>query len=209
MIIKGIVDDSTSIFVSSNYFDNLISQKKYSFNVSINVNEGKNHINNLYENNIYFASSIVSPIYSFATTFRGQGITLSLIIFIVLLIVTSIMLSNWITNIIKDKYKDIAILRSLGFNKKQINMTFIMTVFIFVIMGLLISIVLGILGTILINYFTISGFLIQVNTLFTFNVFSFLIPIIFAPIYCVVVSLCFLNKINKTSTLYAIKKYKQ
>ena len=86
-----------------------------------------------------FINEIASATYSFNTNFKNQFYILASLLTIILLIISSSTFLIWLTNIIKDKYKEIAIMKSLGFNNKEIFLSFLSTI------GL-ISIICSILG---------------------------------------------------------------
>ena len=107
--------------------------------LSINCQNSSNLINHLLDNDIFIYNEIASATYSFNTNFKNQFYILVSLLTIILLIVSSSIFLIWLTNIIKDRYKEIAIMKSLGFNNKEIFLSFLSTI------GL-ISIICSILG---------------------------------------------------------------
>lgn len=212
--VVGVVDDQNekSIYCSTNAYENLFDQiVTNNLHVFINVLNGQNKINHLYDVGVRAIDNetCFSEIYVFGSIFAGQGYILLLILSLIFIVVAALILLVWIINVIKDKFREIAIMKCLGLNNKQIYSSFLGMISILSIVSSLLGIILGSISTILIEKFIVSSFAnVVVYSIFTYNIFSFVFPIIFAIIFPILMSLIFFNRISKIEPYSALKEFK-
>ncbi len=209
--VVGVVDEY-KIYCSYNDYKNIFDQFVINnLSVFIEVSHAQNKINHLYDVDVRLMNSEFdfNEVYVFGDIFAGQGYILLAILSLVFIVVASLVLLVWITNVIKDKFREIAIMKCLGLNNKQIYFSFLGMISILSFASSILGIILGSISTVLIEELIISAYAYSsLSSIFTYNVFSFIFPIIFAIVFPIVISLIFFNKISKIAPYDALKEFK-
>ena len=179
--------------------------------LSINCQNSSNLINHLLDNDIFIYNEIASTTYSFNTNFKNQFYILVSLLTIILLIISSSIFLIWLTNIIKDIYKEIAIMKSLGFNNKEIFLSFLS------IIGL-ISIICSILGVAIgfIFVLSIKNIIAGINVniigydilMFTYNPLALTICLLMFLVFPLIISFILIYRINKIEPYAALKEFR-
>lgn len=177
---------------------------------SINIHDNVASVCNwLYKNKVNLSDDECTSIYTMGDVFIKQGIALVTTFLFIMLTIAGFIIVLWVINIIKDKYREIAIMKSLGIKTKEIHISFLKMILIVSIFSLFIGLIGGVIGTNLIESGIISAFRnFSLVSIFTFNVLSFVIPVLFMLVFPVLVSLLFIKRIHSINTFDALKEFR-
>ena len=177
---------------------------------SINIHDNVASVCNwLYKNKVNLSDDECTSIYTMGDVFVKQGIALVTTFLFIMLTIAGFIIVLWVINIIKDKYREIAIMKSLGIKTKEIHISFLKMILIVSIFSLFIGLIGGVIGTNLIESGIISAFRnFSLVSIFTFNVLSFVIPVLFMLVFPVLVSLLFIKRIHSINTFDALKEFR-
>lgn len=208
--IVGVTDDNSSeIYVTSNIFDQLLKQTVYYSNVYINVENISDKINYLFSHGVRVQTTR-HAVYTFSDFFSGGTGAFISIIGLVFLLIAGIVLLLWIISVLKDKYREIAIMKCLAIDNKHIYTSFLVTIVFLTFVSIFIGVMCGMALTPVLNQI-IVGVLVRTPidfTIVSWNAYSFLLPFLFTFIFPPLVSLTFIGRINRVAPYNALKEFR-
>lgn len=211
--IVGVSDDtSADIYLSSAPFDILFAQNLYADSPYINTADSYDKISYLFDNDVQINDNNVRSVYSIVMLFGGSSGLFIMFIGVLFIIVASIILLTWIISIIKDRYREIAIMKCLGLKTKNIYLSFLSIITFITLISVATAMILGAALTPLINTFityAITSTSMDVGTLlFSANAYSYLILLGVAIIYPALISLTFIKRLDKVEPFGALKEFR-
>ena len=210
--IVGVIENTPydCIHLDKNVYRQLVSQYvRFSNRAALSISNSEKSFNYLYDHNVRSQTSPSSRIYSMANAYVTQMMTLIVILIVVFLTISSIVLSIWITNVLKDRYREIAIMKCMGFKKKSIYFSFLKMILCVSVASLISGLIAGVIFTNLLNTGIISLYS-NTTVLYIFRMegLSFLIPILFSTLFPLLISLVFNKKIISIEPYHALKEFK-
>ncbi len=208
--IVGVTDDNSSeIYVTGDIFDQLLKQTVYRSIVYIYVEDVPDKINYLFSHGVRVQTT-GHIVYTFSDVFSGGTGAFISIIGLVFLLIAGIVLLLWIISVLKDKYREIAIMKCLAIDNKHIYASFLITIILLTFVSIFIGVMCGMTLTPVLNQIVV-GALVRNPIAFTivsWNVYSFLLPFLFTFIFPPLVSLTFIGRINKVAPYNALKEFR-
>ncbi len=215
--IVGITKETTNvdIFVDEMVVNALLRQTIQSGKVLFSTENCASKINYLYDNNVIASTDYIDinpavEIYAFAKHYKGQMIYVFLAIAIILLLISAVILLLWILNVVKDRYREIAIMKCLGASNKGIHLSFLTMVLFVALISSLFGMIFGAALTPVLNIFVTSTITAKPSCtlLYSWNLYSFFLPSFFLIIFSVISSLFFTRRINKIEPYAALKEFR-
>lgn len=209
--IVGVIEDTPydCIHLDKNVYRQLVSQSvRFSNRAALSISNSEKSFNYLYDHNVRSYSGPSSTIYSMTDAYVTQAKTLIVILIVVFLTISSIVLSIWITNVLKDRYREIAIMKCMGFKQKSIYFSFLKMILCVSVASLISGLIAGVIFTNLLNTGIISLYPKTVLYIFRMEGLSFLIPILFSALFPLLISLVFNKKIISIEPYHALKEFK-
>lgn len=210
--IVGVIENTPhkSLHIEKGCYYDLVSQLLRFSNKAALLNENsEKSYSYLYENNVFSASSQASPVYAMANAYIKQGMVVVVSLILVFLVISGLVLSIWITNVLKDRHREIAIMKCMGFTQKSIYFSFLKMILCVSIVSLISGLISGVIFTNLINNGLLSIYShFSISYMFVVSWLSFLIPTIFSIMFPILISLIFNRKIISIAPYHALKEFK-
>ncbi len=215
--IVGVTSDiNDSIIVSEKIYDDILSSIPYSLSVSIETSHCKSRVNKLYKNDVFVDERVVWQIDSFLDDYKVLSRNIYLIAVLVMSALFVVMICLSASALIKDRYRDIAIMKSLGLKNSSIFISFFLTLLIPLLIGTAVGIGVGcifnaVFNSLLLNpearlWQGVEGF--PVNFL-PYNVWSFLVPILICVVVTLVVTFIYMRRISKKEAFSSLKEFRE
>lgn len=203
----GVTDDEYSfVYIHKDAYKSFLSQYLVNNGLPF-IGRTKIHetITYLHDNNIDLIDSPVAYFYELCVL-EFNGFIIALLA--VLVIISASVLLVWITNVLKDRFHEFAIMKCLGFKNIDIQKSFIKMASIISLAASLIGVSTGgILSVVSFSLFISGEASFNIMTFFA-SPLSFIIPIMFTILFTAIFTFIYSRKINSIEAYDALKEYK-
>ncbi|MCD8203953.1 MAG: FtsX-like permease family protein, partial [Coprobacillus sp.] len=216
LTIVGITDDDKdSIIVSEKLYDDILGSIPYTMYSDICSTKCARRLNKLYKQEIQADEYPVFLITDFYEESVKTASTIYLIIGATLLVLFIVMVFLTASSLIKDKYREIAIMKSLGLKNTAIFISFFLTLVIPLLVGTGIGIAIGSVINVILNiaFVNPSSYLYveyEFSTyMLRFSVWSFVVPIVLCVAIALIAAFFFVRRITNKRTFGALKEFRE
>ncbi|MCD8203952.1 MAG: ATP-binding cassette domain-containing protein [Coprobacillus sp.] len=214
IIITGIVNEpyASAAYTNEAVYEYLVGEAFNWFTPYLLVENCENELSRLISCRIYSSVDELSSLVSYQIEARSDFMWLWILIlcvFIALVILISVLGGFYF---IKDKYHDIAVLKSLAIKDSHIFIIFFLSILVPVLIGLFVSLALVAPVTIGLNSMFCAIFSPRAAlsySLFTINWLSITLPILITIVVPSIVALCFVKRITSKKPFKSLKEYRK
>jgi len=207
--IVGVVDSDSDIITSLDFM-NIVTKKSLVYNCTgLSVYQpNKKVINKTLENDIVFITQSLQPIYAVESAMQSSLNALIVTLNVIFILLASMLLYFFCNLIIKNKMREIAILKSLGISMKKLFCVFLYHNCIQIFFSFLLSIILGLFFINFTNNSLAKEDVFNINyDLFLFSPISLIIVLAITIIIVLLGTLLPFLKLRKIEIASILKKF--
>ncbi|MEG2053234.1 MAG: ABC transporter permease, partial [Bacilli bacterium] len=209
--VVGVTDDdeSSNVYTTPAFMESLLILKNmYLSGFFINISTQYDNMKQILDENIYFDLSYLKPIFTMKNLVKTDFMIIILVALIIVLVSTTTFLCITFVSNVKGKYKEIAILKSLGTSKRRISIIFFLLNFFIVGVSIIMGLAFGVLSQYLMNLVFMSPKLFNINfQLIVLVPISFLVVVFVSLIVTLLSTFFALHKVNKIDVALALKMF--
>lgn len=207
--VVGVTDEQDDIYITETFMKEIQMELNYYLSgFFVNLKQDIDKIGNAAKYNIYYDLSYLEPIALVKNLSKTDLLYIVLVAIAIILVSTIIFLALTFILNVKDKYKEIAILKSFGISKKRIaGMFFLLNTFIAAV-SLFLGFSLALVALHCINLVLMSRSVFNINySILTMTPASFLLVILVTIVSTLISTLVALRKLNKIDVALALKMF--
>lgn len=210
LVITGITDDNNSgIYVDSSFYSQLnVKRDKYLSGYVISANIPKTQIQRMLKEKMFFALKIVEPVLSINIMVNSDFFMVLIAVEVALLLITILYLIISCGTNVKEKYREMSILKSLGISNRRIYSIFILLNTYVALIASLLGLILARIGLHFFNLVMMSPSVFNINyALFSANIAIYFFIILLIVGISLLTTLTAFFKIKKIDIAVALRMF--